>query len=144
MTEGIPVTHGSDCDQPPAPELIEGVRLFNAGKFYACHEIMEELWLTERGAIRRLYQGILQVGVGLHHLQRGNERGAMALLVGGADHLRLFAPTCRGVDIAALIGETERVRQTLVSLGVEATRALGFKILPRIRLIDDQETISRG
>lgn len=132
---GIPVTSLSDCGQPPPAELIEGVRLFNAGEFHACHEILEELWLAERGTIRRLYQGILQIGVGLHHLQRGNEQGAMALLVGGKDYLRSFAPICRGVDVAALIGETERVRQTLISLGVEPTRALGSGIFPRIRLI---------
>ena len=55
-------------DAPPPPLLVEGVRLFNAGRWFEAHEVLEDAWRAEPEDVRRLYQGLLQVGVGL---QRG-------------------------------------------------------------------------
>ena len=78
------------CSRSPSPTLLAAVRQFNEGRYFACHETLEELWIAEPGELRRLYQGMLQVGVGLHHLQQGNERGALSLLDKGTQLLRLF------------------------------------------------------
>src|SRR3712207_9457080 len=63
----------------PPPGVLEGTRLFNAREFYACHETIEHEWHAERRPIRRLYQGILQIGVGFYHALGGNHRGALLL-----------------------------------------------------------------
>jgi len=133
-----------DCSWPPSPEFLVGVRQFNAGEYFACHETLEELWLAERGAMRRLYQGVLQVGVGLYHLQRGNEQGALILLARGIALLRPFAPFCLGIDVAALVCGAEEVLRTLKTLGLQRTQALAFGLFPRIRVIgEEEETGSR-
>jgi hypothetical protein len=128
-----------DCSWQPFPELLVGVRQFNAGEYFACHETLEELWLAERGAMRRLYQGVLQVGVGLYHLQRGNEQGALILLARGIALLRPFAPFCLGIDVAALVCGAEEVLRTLKTLGLQRTQALASGLFPRIRVIGEKE-----
>ena len=72
------------CD----PRLGEAVRLFNAGEWYACHDGFEALWHETQGPCRRTLQGILQIAVAHHHLDRGNQRGAMVLLGEGLGRLQ--------------------------------------------------------
>jgi predicted metal-dependent hydrolase len=55
---------------------VEGIELFNAGRFFDCHEIWEELWRRESGAEKLFYQGMIQAAVAILHAQRGNPRGA--------------------------------------------------------------------
>ena len=102
----------------PAPERLRvGVHLFNAGEFFECHEVLEDLWRDERGPIRELYQGILQVGVGFYHLGRGNYRGALNLLGYGIARLERVAPDAHGLDVGALLLSARHARHRLVEGG---------------------------
>ncbi len=102
----LPPAPSSRCGDAPPPKLRQGIALFNAGDYFACHEVLEELWRGETDPIRSLYQGILLVGVGYLHLERGNKRGALAKFSQGVDRLLPFVPSCQGVDVAALIRNT--------------------------------------
>lgn len=126
-----------DCPRAPAPALLVAVDQFNAGRYFACHETLEELWLGEPGRLRHYYQGILQVAAGLYHLQRENTRGATLLLDKGAGLLRPFAPICLGIDVAALIAETQRVLTALEARGSAQTLTLAEGLLPQIRLLGE-------
>jgi predicted metal-dependent hydrolase len=53
-----------------------GIELFNAGRFFDCHEMWEEVWKRSSGAEKLFYQGMIQAAVALLHAQRGNARGA--------------------------------------------------------------------
>ena len=86
-----------------AGSMGKGIKEFNRGEFYECHEYLEEAWMQEPGRVRFLYQGILQVGVGFYHLQNGNWRGATGLLRNGSVRLREFEPVTLGVDVAKLV-----------------------------------------
>jgi sugar phosphate isomerase/epimerase len=108
---------GTDCDGPPPPGVLEGIRLFNERKFYECHEEIEHEWHAERGPVRRLYQGILQIGVGFHHARSGNHRGAVLLLTDGIEKVSAFLPSCRGVDTAALVRESQSCLDAIVRGG---------------------------
>lgn len=90
------------CAANPPPGVIEGIRLFNEGLYYECHEEIEHEWHAETGEIRNLYQGILQIGVGFHHASNGNLRGARLLLTDGLDKLGRFLPICMGIDTQSL------------------------------------------
>ena len=57
------------------PRFQQGLELFNAGEWYAAHDLFEELWHETADPERRSLQGILQVAVAQLHLQRGNRRG---------------------------------------------------------------------
>jgi hypothetical protein len=102
---------------PPPPLLVEGVRLFNEGRWFEAHEVLEDAWRAEPGEERRLYQGLLQVGVGLHHASRGNLRGALALLDRGIGRLEPFRPHHLGLDVEALIRDAAAARRALAEPG---------------------------
>ena len=123
----------SCADDPPA-ELRRGVEQFNRGEFFECHETLEALWLAEAAPLRRLYQGILQVGVAFHHQRRGNYRGAIRMLTSGTAHLVPFAPRCLGVDVQALLAAADRCREALEALGPDRIGEFDATLVPRIEL----------
>ena len=122
------------CDQPPPPELLEGIAQFNAGEFFEQHETLELLWRDTRTPDRGLYHGILQIGVGFHHWRNGNHHGATVLLDEGIERLRPFAPTCQTVDVARLVADASQARERLAALGKDAMSTVDVAtIAPQIR-----------
>jgi len=97
-----PARRGERCGEGAPSALVQGVALFNAGRYWDCHEILEDLWRDEPDPVRYLYQGILLVGVGLYHLERSNRHGALTKLRAGLALLAPYEPSCQGVDVAAL------------------------------------------
>ena len=84
--------------------------------------------------MRGLYHGILQIGVGFHHWQKGNFHGAWTLLEEGIERLRPFAPRCQSVDVGTLITDATAARERLKSLGAEGMRTADITaVAPRIR-----------
>lgn len=128
-------TQGSRCAAPPTPGLLRGIELFNHHEYFECHEVLENEWNLERDAVRTVYKGILQVGVGCYHLLRHNYRGAVAKLRSGADYLEPFAPACMGVDLALLIAEARRLLVAVEAAGPGQTAAVDRALLPIIRLV---------
>ena len=120
------------CGEPPPPGVAEGIALFNRGAFYEAHEVIEHEWHAERRPIRRLYQGILQIGVGLHHAQGGNHRGAVLLLTDGIAKTRGFLPGCQGIDTARLVAEAEWCLGEVVRLGPDGLGAFDWERVPII------------
>jgi hypothetical protein len=64
----------------PDAALAEAQRLIDSGRAFRAHEVLEASWKAAPPAERDLWQGLAQVAVGLTHVQRGNARGAAALL----------------------------------------------------------------
>jgi len=112
--------------------VVEGIALFNDRQFYACHETIEHEWHAERGDIRRLYQGILQIGVGFHHALRGNGRGAISVLGDGVAKVARFTPACLGIDTARLAREAGACLAALHALGPAAIAAFDPATIPTI------------
>jgi len=124
-----------DCRQPPPAELLQGIAQFNREEWFDCHETLEDLWIGEPGLIRDMYQGILQVAVGLHHWKTGNYGGAVLLLRKGVELLGHVDADCHGVDLGALMADASRLRERLESLGPESMEELDRGLIPRIRLL---------
>lgn len=61
------------------PQFLPGVALFNAGQFFECHEVLEELWLASNGDERTLLPALIQAAAALHHWQNGNTKGAASI-----------------------------------------------------------------
>jgi uncharacterized protein len=118
-------------DQPP-PQLLDGIRLFNAARWFEAHEVLERAWLAEPTPLRLLYQGILQVGVGLHHARNGNLPGALSLLDRGMSLLARFEPERLGVDVARLVGDASAARRALAAPG--GLEAYDWSGAPRVHL----------
>jgi hypothetical protein len=117
------------------PLLRAGIAEFNAGEYFACHETLEALWKAERGPVRALYQGILQLAVALYHLQRGNYRGTLVLLARARANLAPFAPAWQGVDVAGLLAAAEAIEREVRALGPERLGQFDRALIPRVRLV---------
>ena len=77
--------------QKPLAQFFEqGIDLFNAGRFFECHEAWEEVWKRSSGNEKLFYQGIIQAAVAILHAQRGNLTGAASMYAKASaklDHL---------------------------------------------------------
>lgn len=105
------------CAEPLPPEAIEAVRRFNAGDYYRQHDLFEALWMNEDRPIRDLYRAILQVGIAYYHIDRGNPRGALKMLLKAQQWLIPLPDTCQGIDVADLRANAAAVRAEIERLG---------------------------
>ena len=113
-------------------DLEIAIEQFNRGEYFEQHETLERMWRAEPWPARELYQGILQIGVGFYHLQRGNYAGALHLLERGLQRLAPLAPVCRDIDVARLISETERCRSAVIALAAGQAGAFNWSAAPQI------------
>ena len=90
----------------PDPELIRGIQRgvdeFNAGKFFECHDTLEEIWQGTRGPARNFLQGLIQVSVGFYHLCNGNLRGAESQLGKGLKNLSHYGDRYLALELDSL------------------------------------------
>jgi hypothetical protein len=127
------------CGQPPPALLLKGIGQFNEGLYWTCHETLEALWRVERRPVRDLYQGILQIGVGFHHLRRGNYAGAVKVLGRGLARLEGFPEMCQGVRVAELSIAARRVFERVVALGPDRVEAFDVSSLPLVQMAAPRE-----
>ena len=102
-----------NCHSALPPDAIKGLEYFNEGKFFEAHEELEAAWRREKGPIRELYRGILQVGVAYLHIQRGNYGGALKMFTRCRQWLDPFPDECCGVNLARLRQDFGRVEKQL-------------------------------
>jgi uncharacterized protein len=123
------------CAEPAPPELEKAIHEFNAGEFFEQHETLELLWRATPGEIRHLYEGILQIGVGMHHLLKNrNFHGAAVKLDHGIRLLEAFPDTCHGVDVARLRRDAAAARAHLLELGRSRIDYFLVERIPRVHL----------
>lgn len=126
----------SQCLAPPPALLNTGIRQFNAGEYFECHETLEDLWNEEHGPVRRMYQGILHIAVGLYHARRGNRHGTLTKLRSGLNYLAPFGEICQSVDLRQLRTDIQRILARLeADEGAPLDPAL-HSAPPRIRQIN--------
>ncbi|MCF6138519.1 DUF309 domain-containing protein [Pseudalkalibacillus berkeleyi] len=47
---------------------------FNEGDYYTCHDLLEEIWMTDKQNL--FLKGLLQMSVAIYHYEYGNVKGA--------------------------------------------------------------------
>lgn len=124
------------CAEPAPPELVKAIHEFNSGEFFEQHETLELLWRATPGEIRHLYEGILQIGVGMHHLFKNrNFHGAAVKLDHGTRLLEAFPEVCHGVDVGRLRRDANRARRHLVVLGAGRLAEFNRELTPQVHLV---------
>lgn len=114
-------------------EFYRSLDEFNAGYFFESHETLEDLWVVTPWPDRQLFQGVIQLAAAFVHYVRGEYPGVMKLLDASLDKLAEFAPARFGVDVSALIRETERARDAFAVLGEGRLAEFDEALVPRIR-----------
>jgi hypothetical protein len=94
--------------------VIDGIYLFNQGKFFEAHEALEIAWREEPGHIRFLYQGILQLGIGYYHLERGNLSGARKLLDRARLSLMKVPEDYHGINVSSIIDHVQELHSYIM------------------------------
>ncbi|GAA3231674.1 DUF309 domain-containing protein [Pseudonocardia petroleophila] len=113
---GRPLPHGAaGVERVPEDQVLtadeavtKAQRLLDGGNPFGAHEVLEGAWKAAPEPERELWRGLAQVAVGLTHAQRGNARGAVALLERGVDHVRRWvgdAPA--GLDLPGVADHAE-------------------------------------
>jgi hypothetical protein len=80
--------------------------LWNQRLFFEVHEVLEAVWKTATGPTRQALQGLIQIGVALHHHAHGNVRGARTLMHEGRDRLAANRSALATLDVDALLEAT--------------------------------------
>ena len=105
----LPRGAGGEAPLPDQPALAPDAalelaqRLIDSGRTFRAHEVLEASWKAAPPAERELWQGLAQLAVGLTHAQRGNARGAVALLRRGGQQVADYAAAPpHGIEAALL------------------------------------------
>jgi hypothetical protein len=91
---------------------------FNRQLFFEAHEVLEELWLAERGGPRDLfYKGLIQLAGAFVHFQKNRLQPAAALLKLAQANLGKYPALYEGLEttfVSGMIGAWLRGLQTAV------------------------------
>jgi hypothetical protein len=105
---------------PPAQALRLAQELIDGGRPFRAHEVLEAAWKAAPPGERELWRGLAQLAVGLTHAQRGNARGAVALLRRGAERVGGQAQAQHGIDTARLAAAARTLAAGIERAGLEA------------------------
>lgn len=92
--------------------FAEARALFNAERYWECHEVLEGAWREKQGEEKRLLQGIILVCAAFVHHQKGEHQVALGVLRRGVGQLVYPPRKYGGFDIAELRREVERVLES--------------------------------
>jgi hypothetical protein len=102
-------------------EILSKARnLFNAERYWECHEVLEGLWRQKQGDEKRLLQGIILVCAAYVHHQKGEENVALGVL---GRSVKLLEPPLQEYSLFDL----PRMRSEVLRM-LESRTMAGFKI----------------
>ena len=135
MTESL----NDRCNAPLHPQAAEGLRLFNAGEYFEAHEALEDAWNAEKGQVRELYRGILQIAVVYLHVTRGNYNGAIKVYRRSQRWIKDWPDICRGIYVGELRKDAEAVITEVRRLGMEKISEFDHSLLKPVKW-DERQT----
>jgi uncharacterized protein len=94
--------------------IDEGISLFNACEFFACHDVLEDFWGELTCPEKPFFQGLIQAAVALYHFEEGNLGGARRMAGSCLMYLNPFTPSCGGIDVARLLNDLQACFQELL------------------------------
>lgn len=118
--------------QYPA-QYVQFIEKFNAGEYYECHDLLEEIWMEDK--TDKFLQGLLQLAVGLYHLEYGNIKGARWMFGNARKYLSRYEPMHGGLDVRDIIRYIQACEAVLPdadTISFEQAKALE---VPSMRLV---------
>jgi uncharacterized protein len=126
------------CNAPIHSQAAEGLRLFNEGKYFEAHEALEIAWLEEKGKVRELYRGILQIAVVYLHATRHNYNGVIKVYGRSQRWLKDWPDLCRGIDVGQLQRDAKSVLDEINRLGTAQISQFDNSLLKPVRWIENK------
>ncbi len=118
------------------PRFTQAIELFNQQEFFACHDVLEELWGETLGPERQFYQGLIHAAISLFHFGEGNLGGARKMYGSAVTYLTPYQPDFMNVDVDRLLSELATAFSELLQPhdGYPSGVALDDRLIPRIEL----------
>lgn len=96
-------------NSPLSPQYLGYFECFNAQRFFEAHDVLEELWLPERGqANADFFKGLIQLAGAFVHLQKRRPGPAVALLELARRNLAKYSGVHQSINVGQVIGLIER------------------------------------
>ena len=113
--------------------LRKGIKEFNDGDYFECHETLEDVWMIEVGPDRPFYQGLLQLSVGCFHLLNRNYVGAESQWSRAYAKLIAFGDQHLGVELKSLTEGILRCQEMLATVRSGGRKDFDLSIIPYIQ-----------
>lgn len=94
--------------------LAQGLACYRNREFFAAHEHWEDVWRSAVTPEKTILQGLIQIAVAFHHLERQNTVGAASLLASALAKLEGFPPYFEGIALTPIC---DSMRAWLAALG---------------------------
>jgi len=89
--------------------LTRAKDLFNAERYWECHEVLEGLWRQKHGEEKRLLQGLILLCAAYVHSQKGEEKVALGVLGRAAKQLEYPSPNYGEFNVFSLRGRVKEM-----------------------------------
>jgi mutator protein MutT len=113
-------------------EYLEGIRLFNDGHYFECHEMLEDIWHPSEGQDRLHYQGLIQAAIALEHFRKGNLAGTFGLYEKACEKWSQLPPDYMGVNLRWLKETLDSFFDQVRKTGPDAAQKVSLTQAPKI------------
>ena len=111
--------------------FLDGIDLFNRGRFYEAHEAWEEIWRSTTPEPRDLFQGLVQAAAAMHQfLDLKRDAGPRRTLAKARARLEPFAPASHGLALEDLLASLAAWEDWLERRAGDPPR------VPRLQVLD--------
>lgn len=116
-------------------EFLDYLLYMNRQQYFEAHEVLEGYWHGER---IDYYKGLIQVAVGLYHLNTGNIAGFRALFTRAQELLTPYRPEFRALNVQRVIDYIEEaLAKVPYVVGMEAAEARALGVQPLQMWLED-------
>lgn len=137
---GALTVEGSGVD----PHYAGYFACFNGQRFYEAHDVLEALWLRQRGQPNdAFYKGLIQLAGAFVHLQKMRVGPADALFRLAASHLARYPSRHERLDVVAVLRLIDQWRAALRDTGLEGT-SLTPTNAPKLMILTEEAGKGQG
>lgn len=112
-------------------EYYEFFIKFNEGDYYTCHDLLEDMWMTEKDNL--FLKGLLQLTVSLYHYGYGNIKGARVMMSAAYQYLQSYRPFHWGLDLEQVFLFMEKC----LSILPEHVDSVPFELIDTLPVLPD-------
>jgi uncharacterized protein len=120
-------SHGMD------ERLDLGIRVFNEGRYFEAHDILEDCWQGYREPDRVLLQALIHAAVGFYHLDNGNLKGCRSQLLKACTKIRAYLPEYWDLLLEPLHSSMREHIESIDNQGHTRAESLDLPVRPRIQ-----------
>ena len=115
--------------------LREGIRLFNAGRYFESHESLEDFYLHTEQEHKPFLEGLIQLAAALRLFSDfGETKGPVRMVRQALIRLENYQPTYLGVRVKKLIQTMEAWTGEIEATETAKTNSVPRKPMPKIPL----------